>query len=297
MKRSAFIKQTSAMAALSFIPLGSNFSLKENTRPLGLQLFTVRDFMTKDPIDTLKKLKTMGYTDFETYGYDVEKKSYFGYSPTDFKNILTDLALTTYTGHYGLHSLMNATDAQLARYVASCIEGAKALGDSYITWPKLDEAYRNVAGYTILVEKLNKIGKQITEAGLGFCYHNFGYDFDSYGGKTGMDWILEETNPNYVKIEVDFYWVMHAGVISPKDLIAQAPGRFPLWHIKDMDKATKDYTELGNGSIDYTQVLPDPKTAGLERYYIEQGGNFAQNSMKSVADSATFFKANIEELI
>jgi len=148
-----------------------------------------------------------------------------------------------------------------------------------------------------LVQKLNAIGAQVSAAGLQLAYHNFGYDFNTYGHKTGMDWVLEETDPDLVKIEVDFYWVMHAGVISPKALIEKAPGRFPLWHIKDMDKLSRDYTELGNGSIDYTKVLPNAKTAGLERYYIEQGGNFAQNSMQSVSQSASYFKKHIQGLI
>ena len=70
-----------------------------------------------------------------------------------------------------------------------------------------------------------------------------------------------------------------------------------MWHIKDMDKVTRDYTELGNGSIDYTQILPDPEKSGLKYYYIEQGGNFAVNSMESVATSALFFKKNLQHLI
>lgn len=296
MKRSTFLKQSGALATLSLLP-ASCLSMASDRLPMGLQLYTVRDFMAKDPVGTLKKLKAMGYTDFETYGYDTEKQSYYGFKAADFKQILSDLELTTYTGHYGVHGLMEATELEVGRYVDSCIAGALALGDAYITWPKLDTAYHSEAGYQLLVQKLSSIGKQIHQAGLGFCYHDFGYDFASYGGKTGMDWVLEETDPTYVQLEVDFYWVMHAGVVTPKALIEKAAGRVPLWHIKDMDKVSRDYTELGKGSIDYTRLLPSAKTSGLERYYIEQGGNFAQNSMQSVADSAAYFKAHIERLI
>ena len=70
-----------------------------------------------------------------------------------------------------------------------------------------------------------------------------------------------------------------------------------MWHIKDMDKVTRDYTELGNGSIDYLQELPDPIESGLEFYYIEQGGNFAHNSLKSAADSAVYLKKNLQKFL
>ncbi|CAI8186540.1 MAG: Uncharacterised protein [Flavobacteriaceae bacterium] len=97
-----------------------------------------------------------------------------------------------------------------------------------------------------------------------------------------------------MKLEVDFYWLMRAGVMTADELVEKAPGRIPLWHIKDMHKVSKDYTELGNGSIDYTKILPDPIRSGLEWFYIEQGGNFAETSMQSVETSANFFKANLK---
>lgn len=294
MKRSTFLKQSGALATLSLLPTAC-FNSSRDRFPMGLQLYSVRDFMAKDPVGTLKKLKAMGYTDFETYGYDTENMSYYGFKAADFKQILTDLELSTYSGHYGVHGLMEATAIEVERYVDRCIEGALALGDAFITWPKLDAAYHSEAGYQLLVSQLNTIGKQVSAAGLKFAYHNFGYDFNTYGNKMGIDWVLEETNPDYVQLEADFYWVMHAGVVTPKQLIEKAAGRVPLWHIKDMDKLSRDYTELGNGSIDYTRLLPSAKTAGLERYYIEQGGNFAVNSLQSVADSARYFKKNLRE--
>jgi hypothetical protein len=70
-----------------------------------------------------------------------------------------------------------------------------------------------------------------------------------------------------------------------------------MWHIKDMDKVSKDYTELGNGSIDYVDLLPDPEASGLEFYFIEQGGNFADNSLKSAADSAAYFKSHLQKYL
>ena len=90
------------------------------------------------------------------------------------------------------------------------------------------------------------------------------------------------------------YWVMHSSNYTPQELIDAQPGRYVMWHIKDMDKITRDYTELGNGSIDYTTLLPDPITSGLEYYFIEQGGNYATNSLTSASDSAEYFKSHLQ---
>jgi sugar phosphate isomerase/epimerase len=91
--------------------------------------------------------------------------------------------------------------------------------------------------------------------------------------------------------------VMHSSKLSPSELFKLQPGRFVMWHIKDMDKVSRDYSELGNGSIDYKVILPEASLAGLQYYYIEQGGNFAKNPIQSVSDSAVFFKKNLEKYL
>ena len=145
--------------------------------------------------------------------------------------------------------------------------------------------------------KLNLIGEQVNEAGLGFAYHNHGYEFEDYGGQSGFDIILNETDASLVKLQMDMYWVMHSSTLTPKELIEKQPGRYVMWHIKDMDKISRDYSELGNGSIDYRSILPDPKKSGLEFYYLEQGGNFKTNPMQSAADSADYFKKHLRQYL
>ena len=107
-----------------------------------------------------------------------------------------------------------------------------------------------------MAPKLNTIGEQVAAAGLGFAYHNHGFEFEDHGGENGFDIIIKETDPALVKLQIDMYWVMHSSKQTPKELIAAQPGRFVMWHIKDMDKVSRDYTELGNGSIDYLKELP-----------------------------------------
>ena len=289
------MKKTFVIAGLLFLCCGLLMSCenqKKSSSPkfkIGLQLFSVRDAMEKDPLATLKALKKMGYQDFETYGFDAESETIYGYSVAEFKTILDTLGLSTTSGHYGFADYMEASPAALKAYVEKCIHAAKTLNAPYLTWPFVPEKYRNPAGFIMLAERLNQIGQQVHEAGLGFAYHNHGYEFDNWEGTKGFDILLANTNSNWVKLQMDMYWAVHSG-ITPKALVDAQPGRFVMWHIKDMDKESRDYTEMGSGSIDYTSMLPDPDISGLEYYYIEQGGNYQINSMESAKTSIEYVK-------
>ncbi|ALM09154.1 xylose isomerase [Sediminicola sp. YIK13] len=264
---------------------------------MGLQLFTIRDAMKRDPIGSLKTVASLGYEDLELYGYDVGKGSYYGYKASDFKRILDDLQLTASSGHYGFSDYFEQPLDQLKRYTDQCIEGALILDKHYITWPWLHPDYRTLDNFKMLSDKLNRIGEQVNDAGLGFAYHNHDFEFTEHGGETGYDIILRETDPTLVKLQMDLYWVIHSSKMDPAELIANQPGRYVMWHIKDMDKITRDYTELGNGSIDYIKLLSTIPKNDLEYYYLEQGGNFAENSMKSITDSAAYFKQHLQKYL
>ena len=294
--RRRFIKNTAALTAAGLMPI-SCVSPSKRKYKIGLQLFSVRDYMDKDPLDTLKKVKAMGYEDFETYGLDVDNLGYYGMPAQDFKAILDDLDLSVSSGHYDFSSYFNASNDELQYFVDQCVKGAETIGQDYITWPWLAPEYRNMEGYRILVEKLNRIGEQVRGAGLGFAYHNHGYEFTEHDGEHGFALILKETDPELVKIQLDMYWVAHNTKESPADIIARDPKRFVMWHIKDMDKQTRDYTEMGNGSIDYHDILQHASQEGLEYYYIEQGGNYALNSLQSAADSMKYFKAELQQYL
>ncbi|MDB4292870.1 sugar phosphate isomerase/epimerase [Maribacter sp.] len=295
--RRDFIKKSSLFTAATLLPI-SSFAMKPaRNYKMGLQLFTIRDAMEKDPLGSLKIAAALGYEDLETYGYDVNNDSYYGYTSADFKGILDDLNLTATSGHYGFSDYFEASDEALERFVDQCIVGAKALDKRYITWPWLDPKYRTLENYKLLAEKLNVIGAQVTASGLGFAYHNHDFEFTDHNGETGYDIILHETDPQLVKLQMDLYWVVHSSKLNPAELIANQPGRYVMWHIKDMDTVTRDYTELGNGSIDYTEMLSTINTDALEYYYLEQGGNYAKSSMQSIRDSALYFKKHLQQYL
>lgn len=304
MNRRHFIKQTGIIGAASMLPLSACTEAPSSaeTAPasrfkMGLQLFSIHDDMMKDPIGTLKRVKAMGYQDFEIYGFDPEQVTYYGIEAGEFKQRLDELGLTVTSGHYGFSDYLNKSLDELRSFVDQCAKGAKALHSPYITWPWIAPEQRTRDNFKLMAERLNLIGAHLDMAGLGFAYHNHGYEFEDLGGESGYDIILADTSPSFVKLQMDMYWVMHSASFTPKELVEQQPGRIVMWHIKDMDKISRDYTELGNGSIDYTQIMPDPDTSGLEYYYIEQGGNFAQSPLKSAETSAEYFKANLAQLL
>lgn len=295
--RRNFLQKSSAITSASLMALSGFAKPLTAKYKMGLQLFTIRDAMADDLLGTIKKVAAIGYEDMETYGYNPEQRSYYGLKASDFKALIADHNLITTSGHYDLFRYLNKPDDDLKQYVDHCIEGAHILGQKYITWPWLDPESRSMEKFKILVNKLNMVGEQVTKAGLGFAYHNHDFEFVDHNGENGYDLIMRETDPSFVKLQIDLYWAMHSSKLSPAALFSKQPGRFVMWHIKDMDKVTRDYTELGNGSIDYTEILPEASQAGLQYYYIEQGGNFAKNSMQSISDSAAYFKKNLERFL
>ena len=289
---------TGLLAGLASISTIGSFSKINNPKyKMGYQLFSIRDQMIKDPIATLKSLKKMGYRDFELYGYDDTNDKFYGFKSGEFKNILDDLEITITSGHYGFSPYLLKPVDELRKFVDRCIKGAKQIGNEFITWPWLDPSLRTMDNMKLMAQKLNVIGEQVTKAGLGFAYHNHGFEFEDHGGENGYDVIMKDTDPDKVKLQMDMYWVMHSSQVTPKALVEKQPGRFVMWHIKDMDTLTRDYTELGNGSINYLQLLPDADKSGLQYYYLEQGGNFAVDSTTSAAASAKYCQDNLSKLL
>lgn len=295
MNRRDFIRNSSM--ALGVPLLSHAFAGAARPLKMGLQLFTIRDALAKDLQGTLKTVASLGYEDLETYGFEPEPRKYYGIDTSAFKDMLDGLRLTASSGHYDFYRYFNKPEDELRRYVDACIHGAKILGQKYITWPWQDPESRTIDKFKLLAHKLNRVGEQVKEAGLGFAYHNHDYEFTDQHGANGYDVLLADTDASLVKLQIDLYWVMHSSKLTPVELFKKQPGRFVMWHIKDMDRKTRDYTELGNGSIDYTTILPYASQSGLQYYFLEQGGNFAVNSMQSIRDSAAFFNANLKGLL
>ncbi|HEV7331223.1 MAG TPA: sugar phosphate isomerase/epimerase [Flavisolibacter sp.] len=297
MNRRDFIRQSALLSAGTLVTLKHAAMMPANKYKMGLQLFTVNSLLAKDVVGTISRVAAIGYEDCETYGYKPEQGTYYGLKATQFKQLLDDKSLITTSGHYDFSNYFNKPEDDLMYFVDKCIEGAHALDQRYITWPWLDPAFRTLEHFRQLTGKLNRIGERVKAANLGFAYHHHDFEFTDHGGQNGYAIIMQETDPSLVKLQMDLYWVVRASKQSPAELINRQPGRFVMWHIKDMDRKTQDYTELGNGSIDFTGILPLATRAGLQYYYIEQGGNFAKDPIQSITDSAAYFKRNLEQYL
>ena len=246
--------------------------------------------MATDVDGTLERIAAMGYEEVETYGFDPKTIGYYGMPAKAFLQRLQDNKLTTSSGHYDLNRFVSTSLDDLTRYVDRCIEGAHALGQEYITWPYLDEGDRTIEKFKVVASRLNTIGAPIKKAGLQLAYHNHDFEFVEQNGKIGYDVILNETDAALVKLQIDLYWIAHGSKLTPHQWFERQPGRFVMWHVKDMHKVSRDYTELGNGTIDFTRIWPDAGLAGMKHFFVEQGGNFTHDPFRSVADSAEYMK-------
>jgi sugar phosphate isomerase/epimerase len=286
--RREFLHQAGALAsAAAFLPLQRKPRYK-----MGLQLYTMRAAMARDLPGTLGKIAGMGYEEVETYGFNPEQMAYYGMPAKTFAERLKEHQFTSPSGHYDLNRFAGTSVDELKAYVDRCIQGAHAIGQTYITWPLIDEGFRTIDKIKDIAGRLNIIGEQIKKAGLQLAYHNHDFEFVEQNGQLGYDVILKETDPSLVKLQMDLYWIAHGSKLTPREWFKRQPGRFVMWHVKDMHKVSRDYTELGNGSIDFTKIFPDAELAGLKHYFVEQGGNFTTDPFRSIADSAEYMKRN-----
>ncbi|MXV51390.1 TIM barrel protein [Pedobacter sp. HMF7647] len=287
MKRRKFLKYSVTMVAAA----ACSTSFADNRQPyaLGLQLYTIRDALSKDVKGTLKKISEYGYREVEIYGYDGK---FYGYDPSDFKTLLNDLNLKSPSGHFDLNKFFTpgSGNEELVRYTDLCISGAEKLGQTYIVWPWLDPSMRDAESFKKLIDQLNLIGERITAAGLKFAYHNHNFEFVDHDGLMLYDLLLQRTDPAIVRLELDLYWASYMKQ-DLTELFRKNPGRFELWHLKDRDRKDPDlHTFMGNGDIDFQAILPLAHAAGVRHMYVEQGNNYIPNDMACVQKSAKYVK-------
>jgi sugar phosphate isomerase/epimerase len=284
--RRDFIKQTGIAAAATML-LPSCFNTK--AKVVGLQLYTLREQLPKDVRGVIAKVAQAGYKEVETYGYSVKDK-FWGLTPAAFKNLLAENGLKAPSGHYGMDTFIKDGNAdELKTY----IEAANTIGSEYVTVPYLGDQLRQSADdYKKVAAKLNQAANICKASGLKIAYHNHDFEFTPWGDTTGYEIMLKETDPKLVDFEMDIYWVVRSGN-DPVKLFQAHPGRFSMWHIKDMDKKEKTLnTEVGSGSIDFANLYKYAKTAGLKHSIMEQE-NFSLDPYVSIKKSCDHIKAEL----
>lgn len=259
-------------------------SFKAAYKPFGgLALYTVRNDMSKDARATLKAVADAGYLNIESAGYNNGK--FYNLSPSDFKALLDEMHLTPISAHQGSATLDNI-DQQIA--------DLKTAGFKYFVIPVppmglfyFDSVNKRMAmkgGAKNLADILNKLGEKCQAAGLQLLYHNHDFEFvKDADGIVTIDYLLENCNPKFVNFQMDLYWVTKAGA-DPVDYFKRYPGRFKLWHVKDMDDQGR-FAPVGKGHIDFKRILANAKLAGMKYYYVEQDACVNETPMEAIVIS------------
>jgi len=248
---------------------------------LGVQLYTVRDLMGKDPEGTLKAIADIGYKEVEVLRGSLDKVAPMA-KALGLNPISMHVDSPIITGKWDAWKFMRAAVPETYN-TAALIKDAQANGVKYLVLPYLMPSERTggAAFYQELATRLNAVGAEVKKAGLVLCYHNHGFEFEPLAdGRRALDVLMSATDPELVKLELDVFWVSVTGN-DPVALIKQYAKRLPLLHLKDKAKGfpaeTQEakvppttFTPLGQGAVDFPAVLAAAKAAGVEHYFVEQ---------------------------
>jgi sugar phosphate isomerase/epimerase len=276
--RRRFIKNsTLAVAGAALLP-DHLFAAPKKIQRLGIQLYSVRDAMGKDPSGSLKKLADMGWVHVEHANY-INRK-FYGYTAKEFKKLLADMSLQMPSGH----TVMTAHDWDTGKGDFTdkwkyTIEDAAEAGQRYVISPWLDESLRkDLDGLKRFMEQFNKCGELCKSHGMKFGYHNHNFEFSTTVGDSNLyDFILKNTDPDLVAQQMDVGNMLGAGGVA-LDLLKKYPGRFELMHVKDEIKSTTgqgmdgyDSTILGEGVMPVKDIVKAArKIGGTSQFIVEQ---------------------------
>ena len=280
--RRELLKQMAWVTAGSFLMQDAFAYNDVKNKKVGVQLYTIREAIGKDAKGSLKQIADLGFGEVENFGYNGK---FFGMDAATYKSLIGDLGMTAPSGHYMYNNILKGWE--------KAVEDAKAIGQDYMVLAYLLPPERkSLDDYKKIAENLNKAGELCKQAGIQLCYHNHEFEFEAMNGQLPFDILTNETDAGLVKIELDLYWASVAGQ-DPVGLFKKHKGRVALWHVKDMDKTPKkNFTEVGNGVIDFASIFKHAKTSGMKHFFVEQdvcpGSPF-----DSIKQSIGYIKSNL----
>jgi len=251
-------------------------------KEVGLQLYSIRDQMNADAKGTIEKVGAMGYKLVETAGYGDGK--IYGMEPADFKALCDANGLNLYAAHCGQAVPDSAGWEANMAWWDTCIAAHKAAGVQYIVQPFMDNVgYESLAGVQRYCDYFNAVGEKCNAAGIRFGYHNHSGEFADLEGQTIYDYMLKNTDPAKVMFEMDLYWITEGGK-NPVDYFNAYPGRFELWHVKDL-------RELGgaDAKMDFKPIFENAEKAGMKKYIVEVE-EYNSNPIDGVKQSLEFLQ-------
>ena len=223
---------------------------------VALQLYTVRDALSKDYVGTLKKVKEIGYDAVQLTGV-------FPYDAPKTRGILDELGLQA----AGCHIALEELESDVGKWIEFC----QVLGTRDVVCPYLpDERRGSLDDWLKTALLLDQIGAQCREKGARLSYHNHSFEFVKFNGRYALDLLYEHTSPAHLYAEIDTYWVKHGGE-EPRDFIRKYSGRIPILHVKDMaSDEERSFAEVGSGILDWPAIHRAAVQAGVECYCVEQ---------------------------
>ncbi|MGG9960915.1 sugar phosphate isomerase/epimerase family protein [Ferruginibacter sp. SUN106] len=273
--RRNFLYNTGALAVGSVL-LPSFVNPSKKVKNIGVQLYTFRKEMLADAKGTLQKIAASGIKQIESAAS--EKGNYYGLSPKEMKTICSDLGMTLRSGHVHIDDRWQQT-----------MNDAAESGQEYLICSTMATSGQTVANYKAVAEAFNKAGEECKKLHVRFGYHNHAYEFENENGKVLYDVLLENTDAALVNMEMDLGWVIVGGK-DPLEYFKKYNGRFPLWHLKDMDLQKKQSTEFGKGGLAIQQMLQHSKAAGLKYFFVEQE-EYTIGPFESMKENISFLNA------
>jgi sugar phosphate isomerase/epimerase len=254
--RRGFLKASGVLTVGALLMPDALKAITKPTRKVGIQLYTVRKEMLADAVGTLKQLAKIGYKEIESA--KSEKGNYYGLKPKEIKSICNGLGMSLISGHVHIDN-----DWQQS------VDDAAEVGQPYLIASVLPVNGQTVENYKRSAEIFVKAGETCKKSNIAFGYHNHSSEFEKVDGQVLYDILLDSTDPELVKMELDLGWVIASGV-DPQVYFNKYPGRFPLWHLKDMDKKQKQSTEFGKGDVNIAALFDNAAKSGLKHFFIEQ---------------------------
>lgn len=265
MKKNLLLIATVLVCAISCTSKQDATSEKKapEKKEIALQLYSLRDDIQKDYAGTIQKAGEMGYTAVEAASYNDGK--FYDKTPEEFKADIEKAGMKVLSSHttrlLTAEELKSKDFTEAFKWWDQCIDAHKAAGMTYLVAPYM-EVPKTLKDLQTYCEYYNEIGKKCKEKGIQFGYHNHSHEFQKVEDKVMYDYMLENTNPEYVFFEMDVYWTVR-GQQSPVDYFTKYPGRFKLLHIKDNK-------ELGqSGMVGFDAIFKNTDTAGMQYPVVE----------------------------
>lgn len=283
--RRSFLKATGTLASGLLIGRSAfsmdDFSTNGSIKKFGLQLYSLRDDLPKDPKGVLKQVASFGYKQIE--GYEGKQGMFWGMTNKEFKKYMDELGMSIVSSHCNINNDFETKAAQ-----------AGEIGMKYLICPSLGGSNKSIDDFKRAAEKFNACGDICKKNGLKFAYHNHGYSFETMEGQFPQDILMQNTNKDTVDFEMDIYWVVTAGA-DPIAWLNKYPGRWKLCHVKDRKKnaAQGDHDasiDLGIGNIDFKKILKASTSKGMEYFIVEQERYDNSTPLKSAEVDAAYMK-------